>query len=114
MKQSTIELIKVESRRDTFGYLTEVIQKGRIKPAKYKHYLRMPIFLYEELRNKGIINAEDYFIDQAAFFEFKDQEMTISFINFRQCTDLELKILRYLVKKFAGSCPVLRGGISKL
>lgn len=114
MKEAMTELIKTESRRDTFGFITEVIQRGRIKPAKYKHYLKLPFYLYEDLRSKGIINPEDYYIDQSAFFEFKNNEMTISFMNFRECGDLHLRILTYLVVKFAGSCPIKRGAESKL
>jgi len=114
MKEATRELIKAECRRDTFGFLTEVIQHGRIKPAKYRHYLKMEYFLYEELRNKGIINPEEYYIDASAFFEFKNNEVTVSFMNNRECEDLHRRIDNYLVIKFAGSYPIKRGGISKL
>ena len=70
----------------------------------------MPIYLYEELRNKGIISLESYFIDESAFFEFSLSEVTISFINLYECEDLHRKIDHYLVIKFAGSYPIKRGG----
>lgn len=114
MNEAIKELIKAESRRDAFGFITEVVQRGRIKPAKYRHYLKVPYFLYEELRNRGVINPDDYYIDQSAFFEFRNDEMTISFINFKERADLHMRILIYLVEKFAGSCPVTIGGIFKI
>lgn len=110
MKEATRELIKAEGRRDTFGFIIEVVQRGKIRPKKYKHDLTMPVFLYEELRNKGVINPEDYFIDESAFFEFKNDEMTISFISLYQSEDMHRKIDHYLVVKFAGSYPIKRGG----
>jgi hypothetical protein len=110
MKTSTQELIKAESRRDTFGFIVEVIQRGKTRPKKYKHDLTMPAFLYEELRNKGIIDSEAYFVDESAFFEFNGVDITISFINLFACEDLHRKIDRHLVMKFAGSYPIKRGG----
>lgn len=111
MKEATTELIVAERRH---GFLTEVIQNGRKRPVKYRHYLKVPYFLYEELRTRGVINPEDYYIDQSAFFEFRDNEMTISFINIKECQDLHMKIDHYLIVKFAGSYPVKCGGISKI
>lgn len=97
-----------------FGFIVTVVQRGRNKPAKYKHYLKIPVFLYEELRDKGVINPEEYYINEDAFFEFSHDEATISFINLYHCEDLHRRIDHYLVCKFAGSYPVSRGGFFKL
>jgi hypothetical protein len=110
MKSDTRELIKAESRRDTFGFIIEVVQRGKSRPKKFKHDIAMPVFLYEELRSRGIIDSEDYFINDTAFFEFDGQNITISFLNLFACEDLHRKIDHYLVVKFAGSYPLKRGG----
>jgi hypothetical protein len=104
------DLIIAESRRDDFGFITTIVQRGKNRPKKFKHDITMPIYLYEELRNKGIISPESYFIDESAFFEFSLSEVTISFINLYACEDLHRKIDHYLVIKFAGSYPIKRGG----
>ena len=111
MKSEIKDLITAERRRDDFGFITEVIQRGRSRPKKYKHYLRMPTFLYEEMRAKNDIKPEIYFIDESAFFEFNDKTVTISFITLYACEDLHRKIDHYLVMKFAGSYPIERGGV---
>ena len=110
MSQFTKELIKAESRRGTLGFILEVAQRGKCRPKKFKHDLTMPLFLYEELCFRGVIRPEDYFINESAFFEFTDDEATISFINLYHCEDLHRRIDHYLVVKFAGSYPVKRGG----
>jgi hypothetical protein len=114
MKPEVKELIKTERRRSDFGFITEVVQRGRIKPAKYVHSLAMPVFLYEELRDGNVIIPEDYFIDQLAFFEFRHEKAIVSFVNLYNCEDLHRRILTYLVVKFAGSCPIERTGVSKM
>lgn len=104
------DLIKAERRYQNSYFITEVVQRGRIRPAKYKHDLSMPAFLYEEMREKGIIDPEQYFIEEDAFFEFKPDEVIISFRNLYAAEDLHRKIDRYLIIKFAGSYPIKRGG----
>jgi len=110
MKEDIQQLIKTERRRDTFGFITEFIQRGKTRPKKFKHDLTMSDFLYEELRDRGIIDAESYFIEESAFFEFDGNNITISFLNLYACEDLHRKIDHYLVVKFAGSYPLKRGG----
>lgn len=111
MKETTKELIKTERRRSDFGFIKEIVQRGRTRPKKYKHFLKMPVFLYEEIRARNIIDPEHYFIDESAFFEFTETEVTISFINLYACEDLHRKIDHYLIVKFAGSYPLERGGV---
>jgi len=110
-KETTRELIAAERRLADFSFIMEIIQRGRIRPAKYKHYIKMPLLLYEELRDNFIIDPAGYYIDESAFFEFKNDQAIVSFQNLYQCEDLHRKIDRYLVIKFAGSYPIERGGI---
>jgi hypothetical protein len=110
MSELMKQLIDTERRRADFGFITETVQRGKNRPKKYKHDITMPVFLYEELRNRGIIDPSSYFIDESAFFEFSNSEATISFISLFACEDLHRKIDHYLVVKFAGSYPLTRGG----
>ena len=112
MKTSTSELIKTERRYNDYSFITEIIQRGRHKPEKYRHFLKMPFFLYQELCEKRIIDWQDYYLDETAFFEADQnlQTMTISFITLFAIEDLHRKIDRYLIVKFAGSYPLERGG----
>lgn len=111
MKSSTANILQTERRRSDFGFITEIAQRGRMRPKKYRHLLTMPIFLFEDLKTNYVINVEECIIDESAFFEFSENEMTISFINLFQCEDLHRKIDYYLVVKFAGSYPLKRSGI---
>jgi hypothetical protein len=110
MSQFVRDLVKAERRRQDFSFIIDVVQRGKIRAAKYKHDLTMPLFLYEEMRESGVINPEDYYVEEAAFFEFKCDEVVISFRNLYACEDLHRRIDRYLVIKFAGSYPIKRGG----
>ena len=114
MKQDIKDLIKTEGRRDMFTFLTDVIQRGRIKPAKFIHSITIPVYLFEDLRRNNVVVPENYFIDESAFFEFRNDEAIISFIHLYSCEDMHRRILTYLVIKFAGSCPVKRSGVSKM
>lgn len=103
-------LIVTQKMRSDFGFITETIQRGRHKPKKYRHNLEMPIFLYEELVNKGVIIPEEYFVEESAFFEFTQTEAVMSFVNLFACEDMVHKIDRYIIVKFAGIYPLKRNG----
>jgi hypothetical protein len=109
-RESIQQLIKAERRQDTFRFILDVIQRGRKRPKKYMHDLIMPAFLFEELHGKSIIAFQDMLIEDQAFFEFDGVNVTLSFISLFACEDVHTKILRYLVVKFAGSCPIGRYG----
>jgi hypothetical protein len=111
MRQQLKDLIEAETMRNDFNFICEVVQRGRAKPKKYRHYITLPRYLYKELRLKNVIDPEDLFIDETAFFEFSEEEVTISFITLYGCEDLHRKIDRYLIIKFAGSYPLRRGGV---
>lgn len=110
MNTETQELIKAENRRDTFGFIIDVIQRGKSRAKKYQHDLTMPAYLFEELRHKGIIDFQSYFIEETAFFEFDGTDTIISFISLYACEDVHRKIDHYLIVKFAGSYPIKRSG----
>lgn len=92
------------------SYITEVIQRGRIKPAKYKHYLKMSREIYLELSNNNIIRPEDYFIEESVFFEYKEDIVILNFIHLYICDDLHIRILNYLLNKKYGYEVIFRGG----
>jgi hypothetical protein len=94
---------------DTHQFITVVIQQGKSKPVKYKHYLKIPIELYQELSDKGIVKPEHYFINQDAFFEFNFKYTIINFVSLYLVEDLHRKIDFYLINKLSGSYPLIRG-----
>jgi hypothetical protein len=90
-------------------FLTMEIQRGKSKPAKFRHYLKMPVVLYQELCDNGIIRTENYFVDELAFFEFKEDEAIINFISLYLVEDLHRKIDYYLIVRANGNYPIKRG-----
>lgn len=126
MSNQMKELIKAESWRAEHDFLTKTIQRSRIRPAKFIHSLTFPDYLYNDLRKNLVIVPEDYFTDESAFFEFKNEDhlvdgikksipvAIVSFVHLYSCEDLHRRSLEYLVKKFAGSCPIKRSAVSKM
>lgn len=90
-------------------FICEIVQRGRIKPAKYKHWLKMPRDLYEELVQANIIKPENYFIEQSVFFEYSYNTVIMNFVNQYMIDDIHLKIYHYLLCKLAYD-PLERGG----
>jgi len=100
----------LSNHKYTLQYICEIVQRGRIKPAKFKHWLKMQRYIYEELREKGIIAPEIYFIEESAFFQYSQEEVIINFINHKMINDLQIRIQDYFIVKFLGTNPILRGG----
>ena len=95
-------------------FITSFIQDGRKKPAKFKHYIKMPSSLFVEMTEAKVIEPERYYIDGVAFFECAGGEVTINFLNLWQSEDLYARATNYLLIKIMGANPVMRGGIFKL
>ena len=103
--------LATKDERARLNFICETIQRGRKRPAKYKHYLKIPAELYHELRDNFIIDMENYYINETGFIEVdNDNIVTISFIALYLCEDLHRKIDHYLIKKLTGSYPIQRGG----
>jgi hypothetical protein len=114
MKDSSKELIQAERNRTNFNFIAEVIQKGRIRQSTYCHELIMPESIYIEMNERGLINHEDYYILQQAFFEFRHGKVIISFQHLFACEDFHHLIDRFLISKSYGFYPIERNGISKM
>jgi hypothetical protein len=110
MQTETQEL----THRDDFSFIVEVIQRGRIKPAKFIHSLTIPYSLYQEMRNKGIIKPENYYTYDTAFFEFRHERVIISFVARCLCDNLQFVIDRYLIVECMGKYPIVRTCQSKM
>ena len=95
---------------NSLSYIIEIIQRGRIKPAKYRHYLSMSRTIYDILINNNIIRPEDYFVEESAFFEYKEEIVIINFIHLYICDDLHIRILTYLLNDKYGYSVIKRGG----
>jgi hypothetical protein len=114
MKSDTLELIRSTQRKKGFEFIVQNIQRNRIRPAKYVHVIEIPAELYEEMVEKNVINLNDYFINQTAFFEIRQDVVTISFVQLCCAEDLHHRIDYYLVVKGLGFYPIKRIGISKM
>jgi hypothetical protein len=114
MKEETLELIKTYRRKPGFDFIVNTIQKGRIRPARYVHALEIPAPLYEEMVEKQVINLNDYFINQSAFFELRHDMVIISFAQLFCCEDLHHRVDHYLVIKGLGYYPIKRIGVSRM
>jgi hypothetical protein len=108
------ETIKIERRKYDYSYIAEVIQRGRIKPAKFRHSFVMPLKDWERMRDAGKIDIEIYFIDESAFFEFQEKSVTISFINLSACNDFSLRVYSYKLFTLLGRDPYRRFAQSKM
>lgn len=107
-------IIHTEKRNDGIEFILSTIQGYRKRPQKYRHYIRIPILLYNELVERKVFIPEDFWSEETAYFEY-DDFVTISFINYCHIEDLHVRMLDYLVRKFNdGENPVIRGGHSKL
>ena len=109
MKDQTTELLTKKREANTFDFITGVIQHNRKRPAKYKHYLALPLYLYEELNERGLIDMEAFYVDEQAFFEFSGEGVRISFMNLYQCEDFHRKVDHYQIVKATGVYLVKRG-----
>jgi len=105
------DLVQSEQRRSDEKYISAVIQSERYKPKKYKHFISMPSDLFYEIKKFRLISIYDYVIDGSAYFEFLSESVVISFVSLYMCEDLHRKIDHYLVVKFSGDYPLIRGGI---
>jgi len=71
----------------------------------------MPQYLFQELRKKGVIDVEDLYISNDAFFEEEELYIRISFKVYWGLEDMHIKALDYLVRKLGdGVNPITRGG----
>lgn len=105
MNPETALLIKTERRRYDYGYIVEVVQRGRIKPAKFRHSFVMPLEDWEIMRDKGKINIELYFIDESAFFEFTEKSVIVSFVNKSAWKDFIIQAYSYKLFTLLGRDP---------
>jgi hypothetical protein len=104
----------VKNRSDVYSFITENIQRNRKVPKKYRQYIIIPMNIYEELCEYGVIKPELYYIDESAFFEFNDDVVKISFVSLFAVEDLHRKIDHYMVNKLMGYYPFKRGGFFKI
>lgn len=95
----------------TPDFITKFMQGGRRKPKKFKHFVRIPDILFAELTENGIIDAERYYCDEVAFFQFDGETTTVNFITLWQSEDFYARVTNYLLIQLMGANPVERGGI---
>ena len=114
MIECKIQNNQCRSKNDGLLFILETIQGKRIRATKYRHFIKIPMFLYEELENNGVIAPIDISADSDVFFEMNEYFVTISFVHYVHIEDLHVRILNYLVVKTLGGNPIERGGYSKI
>lgn len=114
MKPETEELIKAERRRDNFSYIADVIQRGRIRPSTFTHEIGIPYDIYEAMSNRNLIDHEYFFLSKTAFFEFRNEEVIVSFNHLYLCEDFHHLVDRFIIRSLMGNYPIRRTGISKM
>lgn len=111
-----------ERKRLNFNFCSNLFQGGRSKPRKYKHSLKIPFPLYDDLCQEKVLDPEDLYIEEVAFFSFSMEFsktdpskviefVTISFISLYLAEDLHRKIDHYLIMQLQGFYPIERFGI---
>ena len=116
-----IKTISPVRKKANFEFISGLLQGRKSKPQKFKHSLKMPFSLYSELTQVNVLDPEDLYCNEVAFFSFTtelisgdycktEDFVTISFISLFQVEDLHRKIDHYLVTKFSGFYPIERFG----
>jgi len=109
----TFEQIQAIMGQDGLIFIIETIQGKRKRSKKYRHYVKIPIFLYDELIDAGVLNLENFFIDETIFVEADEFFVTLNFITYSHVNDIHIRILDYLVKRLNGNKNLIeRGGYS--
>jgi len=105
-------------------FIKETLQGNRIRPATFIHEIEMPVIIFEEMRDKKLIDIE-YLTDRRpnelnkkqnpiAFFEFKDDKITVSFQHIYNREDFRTVVDRYLIVKAYGFYPIKANWVSKM
>jgi hypothetical protein len=92
-------------------FITGFIQEGRNKPKKFRHYIKMPQSLFDEILEAKLIDIEYLAAEQIAFFQFSGEMATVNFMNLYQSEDFYAKVTNYLLVKLLGENPIQRGGV---
>lgn len=119
-----IEIRQKEIRSLNRQFIQETLQGRRIRPASFIHEIQMPLVLFEEMKENKIIDLK-YLTDRKpnelnkkqnpiAFFEFKEDKVTVSFYHIYNREDFRTVIDRYLIVKAYGFYPIQTNWTSKM
>lgn len=100
----------MEPDNDEYIKIIEIMQRGRIKPAKYRYSLRMPKDIFAYLHKVNVIDIEYYHISDSIFFEFKEDIVILNFKELYICEDIHIRSLSALVSRSLGKDPIVRAG----
>jgi len=109
------EAIK-EIQRLNVQFLKETLQGNRIRSSTFIHEIVMPYSLFEEMKEKNLIDLK-YLTDRRpnhlnkkqnpiAFFEFKDDKVIVSFQHIYNREDFRAVVERYLIIRAYGFYPL--------
>jgi len=124
MKTKTEDLINAERRIADFRFLAQTLQGGRIRPATFIHEFQMPHCLFEEMKDRELIDImyltkrerdhKGKTHDPIAFFEFRSEAVIVSFHHIFNREDFRMVVDRYLIIKAYGFYPCKANWVSKM
>ena len=114
----------IELERLNILFLKETLQGNRIRPATFIHEIKMPFVIFREMKEKNLIDLR-FLTDRRpselnrkqnpiAFFEFKDDTVTISFQHIYNREDFRTVVDRFLIIKAYGEYPLKANWVSKM
>ncbi len=114
----------IEVRKLNILFLKETLQGNRIRSSTFIHELEMPYELFEEMKEKKLIDLK-YLTDRRpnhlnkkqnpiAFFEFKNDKVIVSFEHIYNREDFRTVIDRYLIIRAYGFYPLRANWTSKM
>ena len=114
----------LEIHRLNVQFLKETLQGNRIKPSVFIHEIEMPYELFEEMKEKNLIDLK-YLTDRRpnhlnkkqnpiAFFEFKGDKTIVSFEHIYNREDFRAVVDRYLIIRAYGFYPLKVNWTSKM
>jgi hypothetical protein len=113
MSPETQDLIRAEQLRDV-RFIIDIIQGGRIRPSVYIHEFEMPLDIYLDMKNAGVIDHEYLFLQKLAFFEFRKEKVIVSFHHIYNREDFRSMADRFLIIQAYGSYPFKANWTSKI
>jgi hypothetical protein len=124
MKADHIIMERTAKKRTDFSFITDIAQRGRIKPATFIHEFEMPYALFEEMKELNLIdiiyltrrehdgNGRTH--DPIAHFRIKDETVIASFHHIFNRQDFRSMVDRYLIVKAYGHYPCKANWSSKM
>jgi hypothetical protein len=124
MKADLIVMERSAKKLPDFSFISDIAQRGRIRPATFIHEFQMPFSIFEEMKDSRLIdiiyltqrerddNGRTH--DPIAHFEIKDKTVIACFHHIYNREDFRSMVDRYLIIKAYGRYPCKANWVSKM